>query len=120
MRIFLKALIFSVFLNSISFAEVNFQQKKFYYENLVKNWSKIFPDSNRNAAGPRFFKYLIDQDLTYEEFKEYNKFYCPVSGSLINPGEKPDYIYVKELRTQKNICGELYSCLLYTSPSPRD
>ena len=71
MRIFLKALIFSVFLNSISFAEVNFQQKKFYYENLVKNWSKIFPDSNRNAAGPRFFKYLIDQDLTYEEFKEY-------------------------------------------------
>ena len=110
MRIFLKALIFSVFLNSISFAEVNFQQKKFYYENLVKNWSKIFPDSNRNAAGPRFFKYLIDQDLTYEEFKEYNKFYCPVSGSLINPGEKPDYIYVKELRTQKNICGELYRC----------
>ena len=110
MQIFLKALIFSVFLNSISFAEVNFQQKKFYYENLVKNWSKIFPDSNRNSAGPRFFKYLIDQDLTYEEFKEYNKFYCPVSGSLINPGEKPDYIYVKELRTQKNICGELYRC----------
>ena len=68
MRIFLKALIFSVFLNAITFAEVNFQQKKFYYENLVKNWSKIFPDSNRNAAGPRFFKYLIDQDLTYEEF----------------------------------------------------
>ena len=49
-------------------AEVNFQQKKFYYENLVKNRSKIFPDSNRNAAGPRFFKYLIDQDLTHEEF----------------------------------------------------
>ena len=94
MRIFLKALVFSIFLNVISFAEVNFQQKKFYYENLVKNWSKIFPDSNRNAAGPRFFKYLIDQDLTYEEFKEYNKLYCPVSGSLINPGENPDYIFV--------------------------
>ena len=91
-----------IFLYSTSInAEVNFQQKKFYYENLVQNWSKIFPDSNRNAAGPRFFKYLIDQDLTYEEFKEYNKFYCPVSGSLINPGEKPDYISVKELRTQK-------------------
>jgi len=72
MRIFFKALILSIFLNAIGFAEVNFQQKKFYYENLVKNWSKIFPDSNRNAAGPRFFKYLIDQDLTYEEFKEYN------------------------------------------------
>ena len=69
MKFFLKVLIFSLFLNTISFAEVNFQQKKFYYENLVKNWSKIFPDSNRNAAGPRFFKYLIDQDLTYEELK---------------------------------------------------
>ena len=72
-----------------STAEVNFQQKKFYYENLVTNWPKIFPDSNRNAAGPRFFKYLIDQNLTYQEFIEYNKLYCPVSGSLINPGQKP-------------------------------
>ena len=71
MKIILKAIIFSLFLNMSSFAEVNFQQKKFYYENLVKNWSKIFPDKNRNAAGPRFFKYLIDQNLTYEEFKEY-------------------------------------------------
>ena len=52
------------------FGEVNFQQKKFYYENLVKNWSQIFPDGNRNAAGPRFFKYLIDQNLSYEEFVE--------------------------------------------------
>ena len=24
--------------------------------------------------------------------------------------EKPDFIYIKELRTQKNICGELYRC----------
>ena len=76
MKFFLKVL-FLILINFSSLtAEVNFQQKKFYYENLVKNWSKIFPDSNRNAAGPRFFKYLIDQDLTYEEFKEYNKFYC--------------------------------------------
>ena len=110
MKIILKAIIFSLFLNASGFAEVNFQQKKFYYENLVKNWSKIFPDKNRNAAGPRFFKYLIDQNLTYEEFKEYNKFYCPVSGSLINPGEKPDYIFVKELKTEMNICGNLYRC----------
>ncbi len=100
MKFFLKISFLILIHFSSSTAEVNFQQKKFYYENLVKNWSKIFPDSNRNAAGPRFFKYLIDQDLTYEEFKEYNKFYCPVS----------DYIYVKELRTQKNICGELYRC----------
>mgnify|MGYP001227948523 FL=1 len=53
---------------------------------------------------------MIDQDLTYEEFMEYNKLYCPVSGSLINPGEKPDFIFVQELRTQKKICGDLYRC----------
>ena len=99
-------LIFLFSINSLS-SEVNFQQKKFYYENLVKNWSQIFPDGNRNAAGPRFFKYLIDQNLSYEEFVEYNKFYCPVSGSLINPGEIPDFISVKELSTQNQICGNL-------------
>ena len=99
-----------IFANTSSYSEVNFQQKKLYYKNLVNNWSKIFPDGNRNAAGPRFFKYMIDQDLTYEEFMEYNKLYCPVSGSLINPGEKPDFIFVKELRTQKKICGDLYRC----------
>ena len=110
MKNLLKVLILiSIFSTSIN-AEVNFQQKKFYYENLVNNWPKIFPDSNRNAAGPRFFKYMIDQDLTYEEFMEYNKLYCPVSGSLINPGEKPDFIFVQELRTQKKICGDLYRC----------
>ena len=53
--------------------------------NPIQLVTKIFPDSNRNAAGPRFFKYLIDQNLTYQEFIEYNKLYCPVSGSLINP-----------------------------------
>ena len=110
MKIILKAIIFSLFLNMSSFAEVNFQQKKFYYEIWLKTGLKYSQTKNRNAAGPRFFKYLIDQNLTYEEFKEYNKFYCPVSGSLINPGEKPDYIFVKELKTQKNICGELYRC----------
>ena len=30
------------------------------YERLVNDWSTIFPDGNRNAAGPRFFKYILD------------------------------------------------------------
>ena len=25
-----------------------------YYADLVKDWPKIFPDQNRNAAGPNF------------------------------------------------------------------
>ena len=96
MKKFFFVILFLFFSINFSFGEVNFQQKKFYYENLVKNWSQIFPDGNRNAAGPRFFKYLIDQNLSYEEFVEYNKFYCPVSGSLINPGEIPDFIFVNK------------------------
>ena len=110
MKKFFFAILILLFSMNFSFGEVNFQQKKFYYENLVKNWSKIFPDGNRNAAGPRFFKYLIDQNLSYEEFIEYNKFYCPVSGSLINPGEVPDFIFIKEIGTQNKICGNLYRC----------
>ena len=31
---------------------------KEYYENLVSNWSKIFPDQNRNAAGPVSYTHL--------------------------------------------------------------
>ena len=33
------------------------------YERLINDWSTIFPDGNRNAAGPRFFKYILDQNL---------------------------------------------------------
>ena len=69
---------------------------KEYYENLVSNWSKIFPDQNRNAAGPKFFKFIIDQDMNYKEFVEYNKLYCAVSGSLISPGSMPEFLYVNQ------------------------
>ena len=27
-----------------------------YYADLAGDWSEIFPDQNRNAAGPKFFK----------------------------------------------------------------
>ena len=29
-------------------------QERNYYQELVNEWSKIFPDRNRNAAGPKF------------------------------------------------------------------
>ena len=37
--------------------QVNANTEKMY-ERLVNDWSTIFPDGNRNAAGPRFFKYF--------------------------------------------------------------
>ena len=81
-----------------------------YYNNLTKDWRIIFPDGNRNAAGPKFFKYISDKYTNFEEFQEYNKLYCAVSGSLISPGSKPEFINIKEDETSKNICGYYYKC----------
>jgi len=80
------------------------------YNNLTKNWNKIFPDGNRNAAGAKFYKYILDLDLSYDEFLEYNKLYCPVSGSLVSEGSKPDFIKMKELGTKQLYCGYYYRC----------
>jgi hypothetical protein len=80
------------------------------YNNLTQNWNKIFPDGNRNAAGAKFYKYILDLDLSYEEFLEYNKLYCPVSGSLVSEGSKPDFIKMKELGKNQMYCGYYYRC----------
>ena len=80
------------------------------YNNLTKNWNKIFPDGNRNAAGAKFYKYILDLDLSYDDFLEYNKLYCPVSGSLVSEGSKPDFIKMKELGTTQLYCGYYYRC----------
>ena len=103
MRFILKIILIYFFSISLSFSETNFQQKKFYYENLVKNWTKIFPDGNRNAAGPKFFKYIIDKKITYKDFIEFNKLYCAVSGSLIDPGSDSEFLFVKENKTKRSV-----------------
>ena len=77
-------------------SQVNANSQKLY-ERLLNDWSTIFPDGNRNAAGPRFFKYIIDQNLDYEEFIQFNKLYCAVSGSLIPPDAHPDEIFLTNL-----------------------
>ena len=100
-------LIFFVFFQFESFAE-----EKNYHKELITDWSRIFPDQNRNAAGPKFFKYIIDKEITYKDFKEYNKLYCAVSGSLIDPKSEPDFIFVKESKTGKKICGDYYKCCI--------
>ena len=68
---------------ALSFSNISISSEKNYYKDLVTDWSRIFPDNNRNAAGPKFFKYIIDKDITYNDIVEYNKVYCAVSGSLI-------------------------------------
>ena len=54
--------IISFLLICLSIAQANANTEKLY-EKLVNDWSSIFPDGNRNAAGPRFFKYILDQNL---------------------------------------------------------
>ncbi len=83
--IFILTLFFFITSNSV---------EKNYYKDLITDWSRIFPDSNRNAAGPKFFKYIIDKDIDYEDFIEYNKLYCAVSGSLIDSNSDPDFLFI--------------------------
>ena len=63
-----------------------------YYQSLSKDWRSIFPDGNRNAGGPKFYKHISDKYKNFSEFKEYNKHYCAVSGSLIAENSTPQFI----------------------------
>ena len=90
----------------------SFANEKNYYKELITDWSRIFPDQNRNAAGPKFFKYIIDKEITFKDFTEFNKLYCAVSGSLIDPNSKPDFLFAQESKTNKKICGDYYKCCI--------
>ena len=107
---FLKFLI--IFILTLFFFNTSNSVEKNYYKDLITDWSKIFPDSNRNAAGPKFFKYIIDKDIDYEDFIEYNKLYCAVSGSLIDPNSDPDFLFISERGTKNKICGNYYKCCI--------
>ena len=74
-----------------------------YYADLAGDWSEIFPDQNRNAAGPKFFKHILGKKITYQDFLEYNKLYCAVSGSLIDPNNKPEFVYLKSVENEEKI-----------------
>ena len=106
--------IFNIFLIVflISFQLKSFAGEKNYHKELITDWSRIFPDKNRNAAGPKFFKYIIDKKITYKDFVEFNKLYCAVSGSLIDPNSEPDFLFVNESETNKKICGNYYKCCI--------
>ena len=106
--IIILTLFFTLFANTNSFAN-----ERNYYQELINNWLEIFPDKNRNAAGPKFFSHIIKKkDLTYKDFVEFNKLYCAVSGSLIDPNARPQKVYMSEVNTDKKICGNYYQCCI--------
>ena len=53
----LKSILFFFFILSITNLNISLakENKDKYYNNLTKDWRMIFPDGNRNAAGPKFF-----------------------------------------------------------------
>ena len=101
-----------VFIIIITLSFNSFAEEKNYHKELITDWSRIFPDQNRNAAGPKFFKYIIDKKITYKDFIEFNKLYCAVSGSLIDPDSEPDFLFVNESDTNTKICGNYYKCCI--------
>ena len=107
-----KFLNLSLILFLILFQFKSLAEEKNYHKELITDWSRIFPDQNRNAAGPKFFKYIIDKKITYKDFVEFNKLYCAVSGSLIDPNSEPDFLFVNESVTNTKICGNYYKCCI--------
>ena len=81
------------------------------YELLMDDFDSIFPDRNRNAGGPQFFKHIVDMNLSKHDFELYNSFYCGVSGSPVDPkrGKVSDYVIVKNLNDEE-IYGKYYRC----------
>ena len=106
----LKTLFIFLLITFFCFLKPSYSKDFNYYEDLVKDWIKIFPDQNRNAAGPKFFKHILDKEITYQDFIEYNKLYCAVSGSLISPNSRPDFVYIKNAENGEKICGFYHKC----------
>ena len=86
------------------------------YRRLMDDFSTIFPDRNRNGGGPQFYQHIVKNiDPKYEDFLEYNKFYCGVSGSPIDTTreDRASPVIVKHLDYETNgkrMIGYYYRC----------
>ena len=91
--------------------EVSMEQKKSSFDKHMKDFRNIFPNGNRNAGGPQYFKYIVDMNLSKSDFELYNSFYCGVSGSPIDPQRTDafDYLVVDDLQGNK-MYGKYWRC----------
>lgn len=82
-----------------------------YYQHLLDNFNNIFPDNNRNAGGAQFYHYIysLKEFLNKEEYKNLNKHYCSVSGSLIKSKDSFDTIIMRDLNNIEYI-GNYHRC----------
>jgi hypothetical protein len=86
------------------------------YKRLMDDFDTIFPDRNRNGGGPQFYHHIVQNiNPSYEEFLEYNKFYCGVSGSPIDATRKDrsNPVVIKHVDYENNnlkLFGHYYRC----------
>ena len=106
----LRTFFFICCLLPLSLNTENVKADELSYQQLKKDWWKIFPDGNRNVGGPKFFDYALKNSGTVKEFTSFNRLFCPVSGSLVSPKSTPELVYVDEEGSSRKICGQLYRC----------
>lgn len=96
---------------TLNIEDMDINEKMKAFEDLMKSFNQIFPDGNRNAGGPQFFKHIVDLGLSKDNFELYNSFYCGVSGSPVSPhrGKVYDYIVVKDM-DGNDVRGKYYRC----------
>ena len=61
-------------------------------------------------GGAMFFKHILDNYDNQDEFMTLNQFYCPVSGSIVDPSSEPEFVFAEDAVTGKPVCGSLYRC----------
>lgn len=83
------------------------------YNYLMDQFTKIFPDNNRNAGGAQFYKHIYDirKEITTKDYINHNTYFCSVSGSPIDPKRTDafDYVKVNHINGSTYI-GKLYRC----------
>ena len=100
------------FIYRIINSDEGFENTQDLYERLMDDFQTIFPDGNRNGGGVQFYHHIVtNMNPTIDEFKEYNKFYCGVSGSPIDPtrSQRFNNLVVKDL-DDNLIYGKYYRC----------
>ena len=82
---------FTVGYKTVSQEDISTTLKNLYINDLKVDFNTIFPSRNRNGGGAHFFKYAYDRfrdkDFTANQFENFHKIYCAVSGSPIQPSE---------------------------------
>ena len=79
---------------------------------LENHWAEIFPNSERNVGGPQWFKYVYERLATsHDLFERYNRFYCGVSGAIVDPAEPRQYELIKVKDNDgRCVVGKYYRC----------